>query len=69
MANLQNVFLEQVKEKKIPVTVYLQNGVPIRGFVLGFDNFIVILGVDKKQQMIYKHAISTVRLSQNVSLS
>ncbi|HHZ20680.1 MAG TPA: RNA chaperone Hfq [Firmicutes bacterium] len=58
--NLQDGFLNQVRKESIPVTVYLVNGFQLRGLVRGFDNFTVILDNDGKQQLIYKHAISTV---------
>lgn len=58
--NLQDAFLNQVRKDKIPVTVYLVNGFQIKGLVKGFDNFTVIIEMDQKQQLVYKHAISTV---------
>lgn len=58
--NLQDVFLNQVRKDKIVVVIYLTNGFQLKGLVRGFDNFIVILEAEGKQQMIYKHAISTV---------
>lgn len=58
--NLQDVFLNQARKNKIQVTVHILNGFQLKGFVKGFDNFTVILEVDGKQTMVYKHAISTV---------
>ena len=58
--NLQDVFLNQVRKDHVPVTVYLTNGFQLRGLVKGFDNFTVILDSEGKQQLVYKHAISTV---------
>ncbi len=58
--NLQDVFLNQVRKDKIAVTVFLVNGFQIKGLVKGFDNFTVIVELDGKQQLVYKHAISTV---------
>lgn len=58
--NLQDGFLNQVRKENIPVTIYLVNGFQLRGLVRGFDNFTVILDNDGKQQLVYKHAISTV---------
>lgn len=58
--NLQDAFLNQVRKDKIPVTIFLVNGFQIKGLVKGFDNFTVIIEMDQKQQLIYKHAISTV---------
>jgi len=58
--NLQEIFLNQVRKSKMPVTVFLVNGFQIKGTVTGFDNFTVVLDTDGKQQLIYKHAISTI---------
>lgn len=58
--NLQDAFLNQVRKDKILVTVYLVNGFQIKGIVKGFDNFTVIIEMDGRQQLVYKHAISTV---------
>lgn len=58
--NLQDLFLNQVKRERVPVIVYLTNGFQIRGKVVGFDSFTVVLLSDGRQMMIYKHAISTI---------
>jgi host factor-I protein len=58
--NLQDAFLNQVRKEGIAVTIYLVNGFQIRGLVKGFDNFTVILDSDGKQEMVYKHAVSTI---------
>lgn len=58
--NLQDAFLNQVRKEKTPVTIFLVNGFQIKGMVKGFDNFTVIVEMDQKQQLVYKHAISTV---------
>ncbi|MEN6461689.1 MAG: RNA chaperone Hfq [Syntrophomonas sp.] len=58
--NLQDAFLNQVRKEKTPVTIFLVNGFQIKGVVKGFDNFTVIVELDQKQQLVYKHAISTV---------
>ena len=58
--NLQDGILNGVRRDKTAVTVFLVNGFQLRGVVRGFDSFVVILDSDGKQQMIYKHAISTV---------
>lgn len=58
--NLQDVFLAKVKRDKQPLTVFLMNGFQMRGVVRGFDSFTVVLDSDGKQQLIYKHAISTL---------
>lgn len=58
--NLQDIFLNQARRDKLTVTVFLTNGYQLRGIVRGFDNFTVVVDTDGKQQMIYKHAISTI---------
>ena len=58
--NLQDAILREVRRDKVPVTLFLMNGFQLRGIVTGFDSFVVVLVTDGKQQMIYKHAISTL---------
>ena len=58
--NLQDVFLNQSRKEKIPVTIFLMNGFQFKGMVKGFDQYIVVLDCDGKQQLVYKHAISTI---------
>lgn len=58
--NLQDVFLNQVRKEHIAVTIYLTNGFQLKGIVKGFDNFTVVLDSEGKQQLVYKHAISTI---------
>ena len=58
--NLQDAILCEVRRERIPVTLFLMNGFQLRGIVTGFDSFVVVLVTDGKQQMIYKHAISTL---------
>lgn len=58
--NLQDAILKEVRREKVPVTLFLMNGFQLRGIITGFDSFVVVLVTDGKQQMIYKHAISTL---------
>ena len=58
--NLQDAILNEVRRDRVPVTLFLMNGFQLRGIVTGFDSFVVVLVTDGKQQMIYKHAISTL---------
>ncbi len=60
IANLQDLFLLSARRARMPVTVFLVNGFQMRGIVTGFDSFVVVLESDGKQQMLYKHAISTI---------
>ncbi|MDR0946266.1 MAG: RNA chaperone Hfq [Ruminococcus sp.] len=58
--NLQEVFLNQVRKDKTAVTIYLTNGFQFKGFVKGFDTYSIIIDTDGKQELIFKHAISTI---------
>ena len=66
--NLQDTFLNSVRKSKIPLTIYLVNGVKLQGIVAWFDNFCVLLRRDGQAQLVYKHAISTIMPSQPVQL-
>jgi host factor-I protein len=57
--SLQDNFLNQLRKEKMPVVIYLTNGVRLRGVVKGFDNFVILLK-ETTQQLIYKHAVSTI---------
>ena len=59
--NLQDRFLNQTRKDKTPVTVFLMNGFQMRGYILSFDQFAVLLLSEGKQNLIYKHAISTIQ--------
>jgi host factor-I protein len=56
---LQDTFLEHLQRKRTPVTIFLTNGVKLQGTVAGFDAFCVLLEADGRQQIVYKHAITT----------
>ena len=58
--NLQDAFLNDVRKQKIPLTIFLVNGVKLNGVVSWFDNFCVLLKRDGISQLVYKHAISTI---------
>ncbi|PJN96609.1 hypothetical protein CNY89_01525, partial [Amaricoccus sp. HAR-UPW-R2A-40] len=62
--NLQDAFLNNVRKAKVPVTIFLMNGVKLQGVITWFDNFCVLLRRDGQSQLVYKHAISTVMPSQ-----
>ncbi len=66
--NLQDVFLNQARKERIPVTIYITNGFQFKGIVKGFDNYTVILDSDGRQNLIYKHAISTITPLRPISL-
>ncbi len=66
--NLQDVFLNQVRKGKTPVTIFLVNGVKLQGVITWFDNFCVLLRRDGHSQLVYKHAISTVMPAGPVQL-
>jgi host factor-I protein len=65
----QDIFLNQVRRDHIPVTIHLVNGFQIRGFIKGFDNYVIIVESEGKQMMLYKQAISTITPSRPVPLS
>ena len=67
--NLQDLFLNQARRDRQVVTLFLMNGFQMRGIVRGFDSFTVVLETDGKQQLIYKHAISTLVPARAVDLS
>ena len=66
--NLQDAFLNNVRKAKVPVTIFLMNGVKLQGVITWFDNFCVLLRRDGQSQLVYKHAISTVMPSQPITL-
>jgi host factor-I protein len=66
--NIQDLVLNSARKDKMEITVYLTNGVPLKGRVLSFDNFTVIIEQDGKQSLVYKHAISTIVLSRALKL-
>ena len=67
--NLQDSFLNQARRERLMVTVFLVNGFQMRGLIRGFDPFVVIVETEGKQQMIYKHAISTVVPARTLALT
>jgi host factor-I protein len=58
--NLQDVFLNNVRKNKTPLTIFLINGVKLQGAITWFDNFCVLLRRESHSQLVYKHAISTI---------
>ncbi len=66
--NIQENFLNQLRKNHVSVTVFLTNGFQLRGTIKAFDNFTVLLETDGKQQLLFKHAISTFAPSKNVLL-
>ena len=67
-ANLQDAFLNNVRKAKVPVTIFLVNGVKLQGVITWFDSFCVLLRRDGQSQLVYKSAISTIMPSQPISL-
>lgn len=58
--NLQDLFLNQARKEKVPVTIYLTNGYQYKGLIKSFDNFVILLETDSKQNLLYKHSISAI---------
>jgi host factor-I protein len=67
--NLQDIFLNNLRKSKTPVTMFLVKGVKLQGIITWFDNFSVLLRRDGQSQLVYKHAISTVMPAQPIDLS
>ena len=67
-SNLQDVYLTNVSKNRLNVTMFLMNGYQLRGVITGFDAFTVVLNSDGRQQVIYKHAISTIVAERPVDL-
>ena len=65
----QDQFLNQARKSRTPLTVFLMNGFQLRGVITGFDPFVIVIQSDGKQQMIYKHAVSTIIPAVPVSLT
>jgi len=66
--NIQDVFLNNVRKNKLPVTIFLVNGVKLQGIITWFDNFCVLLRREAHSQLVYKHAISTVMPTRPIQL-
>ena len=66
--NLQDLFLNQTRKDRQSVTLFLMNGFQMRGVITGFDSFVVVLESDGRQQMLYKHAISTIVPASSIDL-
>ena len=67
--NLQDLILNNARKERVPVTIYLMNGVQIKGYVKGFDSYIVLLeGENRQQNLIYKHAVSTIVPGKSINL-
>ena len=66
--NLQDTFLNWARAERVPLTLFLMNGFQMRGTIAGFDAFVVVLDSDGRQQIIYKHAISTIAPVRPVDL-
>lgn len=67
--NIQDLYLNVLRKKKMPVTVYLTNGVKLQGVIGSFDNFSIILKRSGQTQLVYKHAVATVVPSVPLTLS
>ena len=67
--NYQDIFLNQARRERTMLTVFLMNGFQMRGVITGFDPFVVLLQSEGRQQMIYKHAVSTITPSSPLPLT
>lgn len=66
--SLQDFYLNQLRKGAVHVTTYLMNGVPLKGRVIGFDNFVVVFEAEGKQSLVFKHAISTIQPARPIDL-
>ncbi|NLX61340.1 MAG: RNA chaperone Hfq [Tissierellia bacterium] len=66
--NMQDLFLNKIRKENNEVTIYLINGYQIKGYIKGFDNYVLIIENNDKQQMVYKHAISTITPNKQIKL-
>lgn len=66
--NLQDVFLNQVRKDKLPATFILTNGFQFKGVIKGFDSYAVIVESDGKQELVFKHAISTIIPAKTIAI-
>lgn len=67
--NLQDAFLNKVRKENATLTIYLSNGYQLKGTVKGFDNYIIMLEIDGKQQIVYKHAILTMHPNKIIEIN
>ncbi len=65
--NYQDTYLNQLRKEKVPVTVFLTNGVRLKGIIKGFDNFVIIIK-ETNTMMVYKHAVSTIVPDREVEM-
>ncbi|HHX71598.1 MAG TPA: RNA chaperone Hfq [Clostridiales bacterium] len=67
--NIQDSFLNQARKERFSVTIFLMNGFQFRGVVRGFDSYTVVLDVEGRQRLVYKHAISTIVPDRNIDIA
>jgi host factor-I protein len=67
--NLQDTFLNSARTERIPITIFLTNGFQFKGIVKGFDSYVILLESDGKQNLVYKHAVSTVVPSRMINMA
>lgn len=65
--NLQDTFLNKVRKENVSISIFTVNGYQLKGLVKGFDNYTIVLDSEGKQQLIYKHAISTIIPSNKIN--
>lgn len=68
-ANLQDVFLNTLRKERVECTVFLTNGYQIKGVIRGYDSFVIMIETDGRQQVVYKHAVSTISPIHPVQLN
>lgn len=66
--NIQDILLNQLRKEKIDTTIYLSNGVPLKGKIISFDNFTIVVEINGKQTLVYKHAITTLSPEKSIKI-
>ncbi|GEN44999.1 host factor-I protein [Alkalibacillus filiformis] len=66
--NVQDAYLNKLRKEKVQLTVFLTNGFQLRGIIKSFDNFTILIETEGRQQLIFKHAISTFAPVKNIDL-
>ena len=69
VTDYQNELLNEARKENVPITIYLNSGYQLKGVIKAYDNYVLMLESDGKQQMVYKHAISTIVPAKNVKLN
>ena len=67
-SNIQDLILNQIRKQHAEITIFLVNGVPLKGHISGFDNFTIMIENGEKQNLVYKHAVSSIVFPKSIEL-